>query len=137
MAEKKKCAQRVIGTGRWAAFHPHQCSKLGILEHGGEVYCKLHHPPSVAARAAAKTKCQHVESYGPCDTGVPAGVKYCRFHAEVTVPRDKWTALLADRARLDRLAQLTEGVQKVYIEPLGWIQLDRVSLDAAFEGEQK
>lgn len=36
-----------------------------------------------------------------------------------------------DTERLNWLAELTEGVQKVHIEPLGWIYLDRAALDSA------
>jgi len=37
-------------------FRPHQCHKIGRLEHMGRFYCTLHHPPSIAARRALRDK---------------------------------------------------------------------------------
>ncbi len=39
----------------------------------------------------------------------------------------------SDAELLNWLAEMTEGIQKVYIEPVGWLQLDRKSITKAMK----
>ena len=49
--DKPRCAGEV-----WPArsFRPSRCTATGKHEHEGKLYCGTHHPPTVAARQAAK-----------------------------------------------------------------------------------
>lgn len=51
----------------------------------------------------------------------------------VPVPLGDLRALAEDAEILGWLAEMTEGIQKVYIEPVGWIQLDRKSIRKAMK----
>lgn len=47
VSPEKRCAKQVYSGG---SFHGHRCTRLGILEHGGKLWCTQHYPPNVEAR---------------------------------------------------------------------------------------
>lgn len=52
MTEHKKCAGQVSVPGMRLVYK--SCDKRGSLEHKGKWWCKIHHPPTVAARRDAR-----------------------------------------------------------------------------------
>lgn len=72
MTEKRECVGRVNGEGRYGSFNRRYCDKNATLEHDGKWYCKLHHPPTVKAKSAAR-----MEAYRD------------RVRAEVSAVREK------------------------------------------------
>jgi hypothetical protein len=54
MSEKVKCAATKYSR-MWAAQRPF-CKNAGTLEHDGQVWCKLHHPPTEEERRAKRHK---------------------------------------------------------------------------------
>ena len=57
MAETHQCVKRV-----WSQYHDYPCGKNATLEHEGKWYCKTHHPPTVAAKDAARDAKWRAES---------------------------------------------------------------------------
>lgn len=51
MSGETRCAGRVWRSGR---YMPSQCDKKGSLEHEGRMWCKAHHPPTVALKMLAR-----------------------------------------------------------------------------------
>ena len=43
----KRCSERVSDD---TGFHHHQCSRTGIIERNGKLYCKQHDPEAVAQK---------------------------------------------------------------------------------------
>jgi hypothetical protein len=50
-ADKKHCEGRIKSEFGWAGT---RCNKTASLEHEGKHYCKLHHPPTIAAKREAQ-----------------------------------------------------------------------------------
>jgi len=51
-AIKPKCCGKVSPAGSWRIY---PCGKNASMEHEGKHYCKTHHPPTVKAKADART----------------------------------------------------------------------------------
>jgi hypothetical protein len=51
-AMKPKCCGKVSPAGSWRSY---PCGKNASMEHEGKHYCKTHHPPTVKAKADART----------------------------------------------------------------------------------
>lgn len=49
----KRCAQRIFEPN---GYYSSQCSRRGILEHDGKLWCKQHHPPTAEAKDAERRK---------------------------------------------------------------------------------
>ena len=86
--ERPTCFELVFPRDTWGSFRPHACGKPAKFEYKGRWYCKMHHPPTADARAAAKLHC------ALCATLVRDGAKYCRSHESVSVPRDRYNELV-------------------------------------------
>ena len=49
-----KCARKISRSDRRFHTTSTRCKNKGILEHGGELYCRLHHPPTMEERRNLK-----------------------------------------------------------------------------------
>ena len=86
------CCQNMWVKGVWSRSHP--CGRPAPLEHKGDWYCKIHHPPTKKARQAAKPKCAFMSDNYRCEISVPFGKKYCNVHGTVTISRDLYERLI-------------------------------------------
>lgn len=82
MDEQHRCDEKVW-RGVMVPFHP--CQKKGTLQHDGRWYCKTHHPPTVAAKKAAR---------------------HAAWEAEFKAKQDAMAAARAERAEIERRAAL-------------------------------
>lgn len=51
--EKQKCAGRTYDSMHRGFY---ACTRNGSLEHGGKMWCKTHHPPTVEAKTKAQNE---------------------------------------------------------------------------------
>jgi hypothetical protein len=56
-----QCVERIIPREAFGGFHPHQCSRKGVVEQDGKWYCTQHDPVRVKERRADRSAKYQVE----------------------------------------------------------------------------
>ncbi len=49
-----RCSKSVHGRNRWDMFHPHRCTRVGVVERSGQWFCKQHDPQVQEEKDAAQ-----------------------------------------------------------------------------------